>query len=91
MATCVQIGKAVTATRNVDQILSIVVNRLSELIPARNWTLHLVDPKDQTLVFTLLGGTKNRWNIIASGSARESPARWQKPVSRFSSPGRLQR
>lgn len=56
MRSCVEIGKAVTATLNVDQILSIILNRLSELIPARNWTLYLLDPVDQTLVFEVVVG-----------------------------------
>ena len=56
MRSCVEIGKAVTATLNVDQILRIILNRLSELIPARNWTLYLVDPADQALVFEVVVG-----------------------------------
>ena len=56
MRSCVEIGKAVTATLNVEQILSIILNRLSELIPARNWTLYLLDPTDQTLVFEVVVG-----------------------------------
>ncbi|KPJ77314.1 MAG: hypothetical protein AMJ54_08385 [Deltaproteobacteria bacterium SG8_13] len=56
MRSCVEIGKAVTATLNVDQILSIILNRMSELIPARNWTLYLVDPVDQTLAFEVVVG-----------------------------------
>ncbi len=56
MRSCMEIGKAVTATLNVDQILSILLNRMSELLPARNWTLYLVDPEDQTLTFEVVVG-----------------------------------
>jgi diguanylate cyclase (GGDEF)-like protein len=56
MRSCTEIGKAVTATLNVDQILRIILRRVSELIPARNWTLYLVDPTDQTLVFEVVVG-----------------------------------
>ena len=56
MRSCVEISKAVTATLNVDQIMHIILNRMSELIPARNWTLYLVDPVDQTLGFEVVVG-----------------------------------
>ena len=59
MRSCVEIGKAVTATLNVDQIMHIILNRMSELIPARNWTLYLVDPVDQTLGFEVVVGLDN--------------------------------
>jgi transcriptional regulator with GAF, ATPase, and Fis domain len=58
LLTCVEIGKAVTATLHMDQILEIVFDRLSRLIRAKNWTLFLVDPIAQELRFEVVAGLK---------------------------------
>jgi diguanylate cyclase (GGDEF)-like protein len=54
--TCVEIGKALTSTFNMEQILIIVLKRLSELIKAKNWTLFLLDPETQELYFEVVVG-----------------------------------
>jgi hypothetical protein len=41
LLTCVEIGKAVTSTLNMDEILVTILRRLSELIKAKNWTLYM--------------------------------------------------
>ena len=56
LLTCVEIGKAVTSTLNMEQILNIILTRLSELIRANNWTLYLLDPDKQELYFEVVVG-----------------------------------
>ncbi|MBW2625740.1 MAG: GAF domain-containing protein, partial [Deltaproteobacteria bacterium] len=56
LMTCVEIGKALTSTFNMDQILIIILKRLSELIKAKNWTLFLLDPKTDELYFGVVVG-----------------------------------
>jgi diguanylate cyclase (GGDEF)-like protein len=56
LLTCVEIGKAITSTLNMEQILKIIMQRISELIRAKNWTLYLLDPETQELRFELVVG-----------------------------------
>ena len=56
LLTCVEIGKAITSTLNVEQILKIIMQRISELVRANNWTLYLLDPETQELCFELVVG-----------------------------------
>jgi diguanylate cyclase (GGDEF)-like protein len=56
LLTCVEIGKAITSTLNMEQILKIIMQRISELIRAKNWTLYLLDPETQELCFELVVG-----------------------------------
>jgi len=56
LMTCVEIGKALTSTFNMEQILVIMLKRLSELIKAKNWTLFLLEPETQTLRFEVVVG-----------------------------------
>ena len=53
---CLRIGKALTCTFNMEQILVIVLKRLSELFKARNWTLFLLDQEKDELRFELVVG-----------------------------------
>lgn len=56
LMTSVEIGKALTSTFNMDQILIIILKRLSELIKAKNWTLFLLDPESKELYFEVVVG-----------------------------------
>jgi len=56
LMTCLRIGKALTSTFNMEQILVIVLKRLSELFRAHNWTLFLLDQERQELQFELVVG-----------------------------------
>ena len=56
LLTCVEIGKAITSTLNMEQILKIIMQRISELIRAKNWTLYLLDVETQELRFELVVG-----------------------------------
>ena len=56
LLTCVEIGKALTSTFNMDQTLVIILKRVSELIKANNWTLFLLDPEKESLYFEVVVG-----------------------------------
>jgi diguanylate cyclase (GGDEF)-like protein len=56
LLSCVELGKAVTSTLDREQILKIILNRLSQLIRALNWTLYLVDEEHQELRFEVVVG-----------------------------------
>ncbi|UCG11148.1 MAG: sensor domain-containing diguanylate cyclase [Deltaproteobacteria bacterium] len=60
LITCVEIGKALTSTFNMDKILIIILKRLSELIKAKNWTLFLLDREEQKLYFEVVVGLDKR-------------------------------
>ncbi len=60
LLTCVEIGKAITSTLNMHQILKIIMKRISELIRAKNWTLYLLDPERQELYFEVVVGLDKR-------------------------------
>jgi diguanylate cyclase (GGDEF)-like protein len=56
LLTCVEIGKAVTSTLNMDEILVTILKRLSELIKAKNWTLYVLDQQTGELRFEVVVG-----------------------------------
>lgn len=56
LMTCLEIGKALTSTFNMERILEMVLSLVSELIRAKNWSLFLLDPATQELVFELVVG-----------------------------------
>jgi diguanylate cyclase (GGDEF)-like protein len=60
LMTCLRIGKALTSTFNMEQILVIVLKRLSELFKARNWTLFLLDHDREELHFEVVVGLDKR-------------------------------
>jgi diguanylate cyclase (GGDEF)-like protein len=57
---CVELGKSLIATLDMEQVLVIILRRLSELIDARNWTLYLYDPQRQALKFEVVVGLDKR-------------------------------
>lgn len=56
LMTCVEIGKALTSTLNIDRILVIILKRFNKLIKAKNWTLFLLDPQTRKLHFEAVVG-----------------------------------
>jgi diguanylate cyclase (GGDEF)-like protein len=66
LMACVELGKAVTGTLDRDRILEVILNRLSELVAARNWTLYLLDEARQELRFELVAGIDRR---VVTGAA----------------------
>jgi diguanylate cyclase (GGDEF)-like protein len=60
LIACVELGKAVTSTLDREQILMIILNRLSQLFRALNWTLYLVDEAQQDLRFEVVVGLEGQ-------------------------------
>ena len=60
LIACVELGKAVTSTLDRDEILEIILNRLSQLIRAQNWTLYLMDESHKELQFQIVVGLDGR-------------------------------
>jgi len=56
LIACVELGKAVTSTLDREEILQIILNRLSQLIRAQNWTLYLMDEDMKELHFEIVVG-----------------------------------
>ncbi|MEW6077977.1 MAG: sensor domain-containing diguanylate cyclase [Thermodesulfobacteriota bacterium] len=56
LMNCVEIGKAVTSAANMEQITTVILKRISELIQASNWTLYLLDHERGELTFALVMG-----------------------------------
>ncbi|MFH1981805.1 MAG: sensor domain-containing diguanylate cyclase [Pseudomonadota bacterium] len=60
LMACMELGKAVTSTLHLEQILVIIFERLSQMIRAKNWTLFLLDPVTQELRFEVVAGLQSR-------------------------------
>ena len=54
-----ELGKAVTATLNLERILVIIFERLNQMIRAKNWTLFLLESETNELRFELVAGLKD--------------------------------
>jgi len=53
---CLQIGKLLTSTVDQDEILNLIMNKISAMIPAENWSLLLLDETGQRLNFYIAVG-----------------------------------
>jgi diguanylate cyclase (GGDEF)-like protein len=53
---CLEVGKLLTSTHNLDDILELIMKKASQLIEARNWSLLLQDPETGELTFTIVKG-----------------------------------
>jgi diguanylate cyclase (GGDEF)-like protein len=56
LLACVALGKAVTETLDRERILEAILERLSGLVAARNWTVYLLDREAGGLRFELVVG-----------------------------------
>jgi diguanylate cyclase (GGDEF)-like protein len=54
---CVEVGKLLTSTLNLKEILELIMNKISHLIDAQNWSLLLKDRTTDELVFEIVEGT----------------------------------
>lgn len=59
LQACMELGKAVTATLNLEQILVIIFERINQMIRAKNWTLFLLEPETRELRFELVAGLQD--------------------------------
>jgi diguanylate cyclase (GGDEF)-like protein len=53
---CLQIGKLLTSTLDLNEILSLIMNKISLIAKADNWSLLLLDEKQQELHFEVAVG-----------------------------------
>jgi diguanylate cyclase (GGDEF)-like protein len=53
LATMVEIGKALTSTLQLDEILQVIMERVSSLLTPKAWSLLLVDQSSGELVFEI--------------------------------------
>ena len=53
---CLQIGKLLTSTLNLTEILNLIMSRMSQLVEAENWSLLLLDETTNELTFEVVVG-----------------------------------
>ena len=58
LLTCLEVGKLLTSTLNQREILQLIVDRVSELIAAENWSILLRDEKTGGLTFETVAGVE---------------------------------
>ncbi len=56
LMACLEMGKALTSTFDMQEILHTVLSKLSLLVPARNWSLLLLEPDNGSLRFEVAVG-----------------------------------
>lgn len=56
ITACLQIGKLLTSTTNHAEILDLIMNQVSQLVKADNWSLFLVDDQTEELRFEIAVG-----------------------------------
>jgi len=61
LLACLQIGKILTSTLNLNEILELIMSKVSELIEAQNWSLFLIDERTQELTFVLARVSQELW------------------------------
>lgn len=54
--TCIEFSKALVSAYDMETLLTAVLERIKALIPARNWSLLLLDPQTQELYFAVTVG-----------------------------------
>ena len=56
LRTCVEVGKLLTSTLNLQEILELIMLKVSQLIRAQNWSLLLKDEESGELTFEIVEG-----------------------------------
>jgi diguanylate cyclase (GGDEF)-like protein len=56
LMSCLELGKALTSELDSEKLFTIILNKLSELIPAKNWSLLLLDHDTGELYFSICVG-----------------------------------
>jgi diguanylate cyclase (GGDEF)-like protein len=56
LLACLQIGKILTSTLNLNEILELIMSKVSQLIEAQNWSLFLIDERTNELTFEVVVG-----------------------------------
>ena len=75
---CVEVGKLLTSTLNLKDILQLIVLKVSQLIEADNWSLLLKDDKTNELTFDIVVGVDKQLTeknpAVARGRYRRTGA-----------------
>ena len=58
--TCIEFSKALVSAYDMETLLTAVLERIKVLIPARNWSLLLLDPQTQELYFAVTVGVEQK-------------------------------
>lgn len=56
LETCVEVGKLLTSTLNLQEILELIMLKVSQLTRAQNWSLLLKDEESGELTFEIVAG-----------------------------------
>ncbi|MCK5236604.1 MAG: hypothetical protein KAR06_06425, partial [Deltaproteobacteria bacterium] len=56
LTTLSEVGKALTSTHDIKEILSIVMEQIKDLIKPSNWAMLLVDEETDELYFEIIVG-----------------------------------
>jgi diguanylate cyclase (GGDEF)-like protein len=56
LRTCVEVGKLLTSTLNLQEILELIMLKVSQLIRAQNWSLLLKNEESGELTFEIVAG-----------------------------------
>jgi diguanylate cyclase (GGDEF)-like protein len=56
LRTCVEVGKLLTSTLNLKEILELIMRKVSQLIRAQHWSLLLKNEESGTLTFEIVVG-----------------------------------
>jgi len=56
LLACIEFSKTVVSAYDMDSLLTAVLQKINGLIPARNWSLLLLDPQTQELYFAVVVG-----------------------------------
>ena len=56
LQACLEIGKSLTSTFEIQKILELIMSKVSSLIPAKNWSLLLEDEETGRLRFEIAVG-----------------------------------
>jgi len=56
LQACLEIGKRLTSTLEIQEILSLIMTKVSQLVPAHNWSLLMVDEATGNLRFEIVVG-----------------------------------
>ena len=56
LLACIEFSKALVSAYDMETLLTAVLERIKVLIPARNWSLLLLDPQTQELYFAVVVG-----------------------------------
>jgi diguanylate cyclase (GGDEF)-like protein len=58
LLACVEVGKLLTSTLNLEEVLELIMTKVSQLIDAQNWSLLLKDETSGELTFEIVVGIK---------------------------------